>query len=288
MPTSNPLAPVLGWLHKGYPEGVPPKDFYPLLALLARTLSDEELDEIVATLIDESTDGPIHERDVHQAIEQVKQAPPNQSDVRDVAARLAAAGWPLGDPDAPRLGERSPAAAGAFGRSVEDAEAVPDASSTVAAPDASSTGAAADAPSAVGTSRAGAASSTADADGDDGADGIVTGTAGAAGAGPAENPAPGLVQRISDWFDVGFPEGVPATDRVPIMALLRRRLTDEEAEQIARRLEREADGQPVAASAAEALIDEVTHDGATPHELERVAARLAARGWPLASDRREN
>ena len=36
------------------------------------------------------------------------------------------------------------------------------------------------------------------------------------------------------------------------------------------------------------LIDEVTHDGATPHELERVAARLAARGWPLASDRREN
>lgn len=267
MPTSNPLAPVLGWLHEGYPEGVPPKDFYPLLALLARTLSDEELDEIVATLIDESTDGPIHERDVHQAIEQVKQAPPNQSDVRDVAARLAAAGWPLGDPDAPRLGERSPAAAGAFGRSVEDAEAVPDASSTVAAPD---------------------ASSTADADGHDSADGIVTGTAGAAGAGPAENPAPGLVQRISDWFDVGFPDGVPATDRVPIMALLRRRLTDEEAEQIARRLEREADGQPVAASAAEALIDEVTHDGATPHELERVAARLAARGWPLASDRREN
>lgn len=282
MPTSNPLAPVLGWLHEGYPEGVPPKDFYPLLALLARTLSDEELDEIVATLIDESTDGPIHERDVHQAIEQVKQAPPNQSDVRDVAARLAAAGWPLGDPDAPRLGERSPAAAGAFGRSAEDAEA---------APDASSTGAAADAPSAVGTSRAGAAadaSSTAGADGGNGADGFVSAATDAAGADPAENPAPGLVQRISDWFDVGFPDGVPATDRVPIMALLRRRLTDEEAEQIARRLEREADGQPVAASAAEALIDEVTHDGATPHELERVAARLAARGWPLASDRREN
>lgn len=282
MPTSNPLAPVLGWLQEGYPEGVPPKDFYPLLALLARTLSDEELDEIVATLIDESTDGPIHERDVHQAIEQVKQAPPNQSDVRDVAARLAAAGWPLGDPDAPRLGEHSPAAAGAFGRSAEDAEA---------APDASSTGAAADASSAVGTSRAGAAadaSSTAGADGGSGADGFVSAATDEAGAGSAENPAPGLVQRISDWFDVGFPDGVPATDRVPIMALLRRRLTDEEAEQIARRLEREADGQPVAASAAEALIDEVTHDGATPHELERVAARLAARGWPLASDRREN
>lgn len=244
MPTSNPLAPVLGWLHEGYPEGVPPKDFYPLLALLARTLSDDELDSIVRTLIDESTDGPIHERDVHQAIEQVKQAPPNQSDVRDVAARLAAAGWPLGDPDAPRLGERSPSAAGGFGQSIVE-----------------------DVPEQAGSAQAGSAQ----------ADSAQAGNLA---------PSPGLVQRISDWFDIGFPDGVPATDRVPILALLRRRLTDEEVEQIARRLEREADGQPVAASAAEALILEVTHDEATPHELERVAARLAARGWPLASDRR--
>ena len=66
---------------------------------------------------------------------------------------------------------------------------------------------------------------------------------------------------------------------------LERELFDEGGAQV---LIAEADGQPVAASAAEALIDEVTHDGATPHELERVAARLAARGWPLASDRREN
>lgn len=230
MPTSNPLSSILGWLHEGYPDGVPPKDFYPLLALLARTLSDEELDEIVGTLIDENPDGTIYHRDVHEAIEQVKQAPPNQADVRDVAARLALAGWPLGDPDAtpPRLGELSPARAGAFGQ-----------------------------PSSP--------------DGADGAD-----------ASDEDAPrSPGLVQRMIDWLDVGFPEGIPATDRVPILALLRRRLTDDEVEQIARALAAEATGESVAAADAEAMIADVTQTEPSEAELDRVAARLAARGWPL-------
>ena len=30
---------VLNWLHEGYPEGVPPTDYFPLLALLKRSLS---------------------------------------------------------------------------------------------------------------------------------------------------------------------------------------------------------------------------------------------------------
>ena len=29
---------VLNWLHEGYPAGVPPKDYFPLLALLKRSL----------------------------------------------------------------------------------------------------------------------------------------------------------------------------------------------------------------------------------------------------------
>ncbi len=32
---------VLAWLHDGYPEGVPPKDYFPLLALLKRSLTEE-------------------------------------------------------------------------------------------------------------------------------------------------------------------------------------------------------------------------------------------------------
>ena len=34
---------VLGWLHKGYPEGVPPKDYFALLALLKRSLTEDEV-----------------------------------------------------------------------------------------------------------------------------------------------------------------------------------------------------------------------------------------------------
>ena len=33
---------VLGWLHSGYPDGVPRTDYYPLLALLKRALSEDE------------------------------------------------------------------------------------------------------------------------------------------------------------------------------------------------------------------------------------------------------
>ena len=38
--STNYLQLVLNWLHKGYPDGVPATDYYPLLALLSRTLSE--------------------------------------------------------------------------------------------------------------------------------------------------------------------------------------------------------------------------------------------------------
>lgn len=233
---NNPLSSVLGWLHKGYPDGVPPKDFYPLLALLARTLSDDEVDQIVSTLLS-ANPGEIRHQAVHDVIGQVKQAPPNQADVRDVASRLAAAGWPLGDPDtAPaRLGEHSPARTGAYGQ-----------------PESSQ-----------GESL-----------------GEQTDTAEASTSAP---PTTGVVQRMIEWLDFGYPGGIPSTDRVPILALLRRRLTDDEVEQIARLLADEATGGSVAASAAEAMIARVTQEEPTAHELERVASRLAAKGWPLES-----
>ena len=34
---------VLDWLHEGYPEGVPPKDYFALLALLKRSLTEDEV-----------------------------------------------------------------------------------------------------------------------------------------------------------------------------------------------------------------------------------------------------
>ncbi|MBI5735367.1 MAG: DUF3349 domain-containing protein, partial [Mycolicibacterium neoaurum] len=37
------LENVLDWLHQGYPEGVPRTDYFALLALLKRSLTEEEV-----------------------------------------------------------------------------------------------------------------------------------------------------------------------------------------------------------------------------------------------------
>ena len=44
---------MLNWLHEGYPQGVPQKDYFPLLALLKRTLSEEEVVKAAQTLLRE-------------------------------------------------------------------------------------------------------------------------------------------------------------------------------------------------------------------------------------------
>ncbi len=41
------LRSVLDWLRAGYPEGIPAKDHFALLAVLGRRLTDEEIGEIV-------------------------------------------------------------------------------------------------------------------------------------------------------------------------------------------------------------------------------------------------
>ena len=44
------LRGVLDWLHEGYPSGVPPKDYIPLIALLRRRLTDVEVREIAGEI----------------------------------------------------------------------------------------------------------------------------------------------------------------------------------------------------------------------------------------------
>ena len=46
----------------------------------------------------------------------------------------------------------------------------------------------------------------------------------------------GLVGRVVDWLRTGYPTGLPDRDFVPLIALLRRRLTDEEVRDVAGRL----------------------------------------------------
>ncbi|MFC6705653.1 DUF3349 domain-containing protein [Flexivirga alba] len=96
---TNLLTSVVDWLRKGYPDGIPPKDFPPLLALLQRTLKADDVQAICAQLIADNPDGDISAQTVADAVEQIKSAPPSEDEVQEVATRLAAVGWPASMPD---------------------------------------------------------------------------------------------------------------------------------------------------------------------------------------------
>lgn len=95
MPTF--LSSVVGWLRAGYPEGIPENDYIPLVAVLARRLSHEEVQE-VATALAQSGDTPIGNVDIGMLITKVTNELPREEDVTRVRSRLALGGWPLADP----------------------------------------------------------------------------------------------------------------------------------------------------------------------------------------------
>ena len=86
---------MIQWLQVGYPEGVPGPDRVPLLALLQSTpLSDDEITEVVDA-IDEDVDGPVDRDVIADFISDMTQYDAGPENIARVAARLAAAGWPL-------------------------------------------------------------------------------------------------------------------------------------------------------------------------------------------------
>lgn len=90
----NIFTNVLDWMHEGYPEGIPPKDYFPLLALLKRELSQEEADQVIGRLLETRPD-EVSRQQISAAIEMTTQSQPTDEDIRNVAARLAKGGWPL-------------------------------------------------------------------------------------------------------------------------------------------------------------------------------------------------
>jgi len=91
------LASVVGWLRAGYPEGVPASDYIPLLAVLARRLSPEEV-QTVADELRSSGQLPVDNIDIGTVITKVTNELPREEDVVRVRTRLAHGGWPLADP----------------------------------------------------------------------------------------------------------------------------------------------------------------------------------------------
>jgi hypothetical protein len=90
----NVLTQVLDWLRAGYPEGVPPKDYFPLLALLQKSLSEDEVNAVLGRLLAARPD-EVHKDEIEAAIAKVTQSQPSDEDLNQVASKLAAGGWPL-------------------------------------------------------------------------------------------------------------------------------------------------------------------------------------------------
>lgn len=91
----------------------------------------------------------------------------------------------------------------------------------------------------------------------------------------------GFVARIVTWLNEGYPEDVPGPDRVPLFALLKRRLTDDEVKSVVQELidlGKFPDADPADIGV---LITQITDEMPSTNDIERVQERLAAKGWPL-------
>jgi hypothetical protein len=96
----------------------------------------------------------------------------------------------------------------------------------------------------------------------------------------ASREFPPIVQRVVDWLRAGYPEGVPDVDYIPLFALLGTELTNHDVELIAEDLAETSD--PASAEEIKKAIAAVTNTKPSQADVNRVRARLAGGGWPLA------
>lgn len=92
------LQSVLGWLHQVYPDGIPRTDYFPLLALLKRSLTEDEVVQAAFSVLkDSNPDDPVTAEQIRDAIRETAEKEATGPEINQVAARLASVGWPLAD-----------------------------------------------------------------------------------------------------------------------------------------------------------------------------------------------
>lgn len=89
----------------------------------------------------------------------------------------------------------------------------------------------------------------------------------------------GLVGRVVEWLRVGYPTGLPDNDYVPLVALLRRRLSDDEVRAVGRLL---VDTGMISADRVDigTAVAKVTSELPYVEDVDRVRRYLADHGWP--------
>lgn len=100
--------------------------------------------------------------------------------------------------------------------------------------------------------------------------------------------SPNVAKRVLNWLEAGYPDGIPRQDRFPLIALLRRRLTDDQTRTIVHDLTapgalKTRGDDPITQDEIEELISRQLRESPSADDVSRVSARLAAAGWPLAN-----
>jgi hypothetical protein len=96
---------------------------------------------------------------------------------------------------------------------------------------------------------------------------------------------PPFVEKVVTWLRAGYPSGVPDVDYVPLFAILGYHLSTEEVNEVAAELE--AAQGPTSADSIKKAIESLSNNKPLDSDIDRVRARLAAGGWPLADLPRE-
>jgi hypothetical protein len=95
MPMPAVVQRIISWLRAGYPEGVPEHDYIPLLALLGRHFSQDDIiavaSELIATGELETAVDP--SAAVSDAIAALTDSPASEIDIARVRAHLESVGW---------------------------------------------------------------------------------------------------------------------------------------------------------------------------------------------------
>jgi hypothetical protein len=91
---------------------------------------------------------------------------------------------------------------------------------------------------------------------------------------PADETRDGVVTKVVDWLRAGYPSGLPDQDFVPLVALLRRRLSDPEVTEVARVLARDG---VIATDRVDigSAIAKVTSELPSERDVERVRSYVA-------------
>jgi hypothetical protein len=93
-----------------------------------------------------------------------------------------------------------------------------------------------------------------------------------------------FLSSVVSWLRAGYPEGIPPTDTFAVLALLTRRLSNDEVKLVANTLMQQGEFDKIDIGV---LINKLTDELPSDEDIERVRTRLVAKGWPLDDERED-